>query len=250
MLICVQEGLCNRIRAVLSYQRVAQEAGRLLVVAWPPNEYCDGPFLDLFNPLTGVRFCFEPAELPNGLQLRQEHLIFECHPTIKGTRQEARMYSQLTPLKGLLAEIERRKCACGAPNFVAAHVRRTDHWTAGITKEQQTSDESIARFFDAHPRDQIYLATDNLDTQRHFLSRFQRRVHLTTIERRTDLRQTELRDAVCDLFVCAAARVFAGSYGSSFSDTIMHLRHVHGSTHDQDEHILMGLQALSGVGVR
>lgn len=193
MLICVQEGLCNRIRAVLSYQRVAQEAGRLLVVAWPPNEYCDGPFLDLFNPLTGVRFCFEPAELPNGLQLRQEHLMcaglstlhptplpearrrltderrsnrgansFECHPTIKGTRQEARMYSQLTPLKGLLAEIERRKCACGAPNFVAAHVRRTDHWTAGITKEQQTSDESIARFFDAHPRDQIYLATVKL----------------------------------------------------------------------------------------
>jgi hypothetical protein len=244
LVICVQEGLCNRIRAVLSYW--SAHPNRPLIVAWPANEFCDGPFLDFFQPLPGVQFAFEPEDLPSGMQLRQEHMVFEAHPDIKGTDAEIAMYAALKPLKGIAAEIERRKPS--AATYVAAHIRRTDHWTAGITEEQQTSDASFESFFERHAStDALFLATDNADTQRRFARRFGSLCH-KPIATRIDLRQTEVRDAVIELFVCADARVFAGSYGSSFSDTIAHLRSVRGTVHESDEHELMGTEALSGRG--
>ena len=57
----------------------------------------------------------------------------------------------------------------------------------------------------------------------------------------------QLQDAVCDLFVCAAARVFAGSFGSSFSDAIVHLRTVCRTTHADDQHVLMRKKLSGGV---
>ena len=161
------------------------------------------------------------------------------------------MYAQLLPLAGLAKEIERCRPSSA---YVAAHIRRTDHWTAGITEEQQTSDASFERFFERHvASDALFLATDNADTQRRFARRFgssSKPLHHKPIASRVDLRQTEVRDAVIDLFCCAGARVFAGSYGSSFSDTIVQLRSVRGTTHEEDEHVLMGTEALSGRGVR
>ena len=128
MFICVQEGLCNRIRAVLSYWQVAQLEQQELIVAWPANEFCNGEFLDLFEPIKGIRFVFTPDDLPNGLRLgakalrgphmpcarsctqictctctcnlrsvTPESVVFECHPRIKGTAAEAKGYAHLVP---------------------------------------------------------------------------------------------------------------------------------------------------------
>ena len=65
------------------------------------------------------------------------------------------------------------------------------------------------------------------------------------ITRSPDLRQTELEDAVVDLLVCANARAFAGSHGSSFSDAICHMRTAHATAHADDRHVLMA-EKLSG----
>lgn len=234
---------------MLSYRRAF--AGRPLVVAWPANEFCDGAFLDFFQPLPGVRWAFEPDEMPAGMEVTQERMVFEAHADIKGTAAETAMYADLVPLKGVAAEVERRKPA--AP-YVAAHVRRTDHWTAGITEERATPDASFERFFARHAaRDRrLFLATDNADTQRHLARRLApRQLAFHPISTRADLRQTETRDAVVDLYVCAGAHAFAGSFGSSFSDTIAHLRAVRGVAHpDEDEHALMGTEALSGRALR
>ena len=81
--------------------------------------------MDFFQPLPGVRWYFEPEDLPACMEVKQEHIVFECHPQIKGTGEETRLYEHLRPLKGTAAEIERRKRMCGAPDYVAAHIRRT-----------------------------------------------------------------------------------------------------------------------------
>ena len=54
MVIQVGEGLCNRLRAILSYRVVALEQGRPLLVAWAEDDYCNGRFEDLFEPLPGA----------------------------------------------------------------------------------------------------------------------------------------------------------------------------------------------------
>ena len=56
------------------------------------------------------------------------------------------------------------------------------------------------------------------------------------------LRQTSLRDAVTDIFVCAAADgPFKGSWTSSFSDTIYRIRQAHARAHPADEHEIAGV---------
>ena len=113
-----------------------------------------------------------------------------------------------------------------------------------------TSDEAFWRFGDAYPDHAIYLATDNAATQRAFVERFGGRVcglkpirpHTTSrlsLQRHTSQRHTSLQDAVVDLYTCAAASVFQGCLGSSFSDTIAHLRIVQGTAHPDDRHSLL-----------
>ena len=95
------------------------------------------------------------------------------------------------------------------------------------------------RFLQKHAPLAVYLATDNVETQRAFLGRHRGRVRvgreIVPCGTKTVLRQTPLADAVVDLFCCAAADVFKGSYYSSFSETIAHLRAVSGRTSAEDE---------------
>ena len=71
------------------------------------------------------------------------------------------------------------------------------------------------------------------------------------IEDNAKLRKTSLTDAVVELFTCVEALAFKGSYASSFSDTIHHLRQVHGTRSPADEHSIAMPKAddnADGVG--
>lgn len=52
------------------------------------------------------------------------------------------------------------------------------------------------------------------------------------------IRHTPLSDAVVEIFTCVRARVFKGSFYSSFSDAIQRLRHINGTSSEDDEHDL------------
>ena len=81
---------------------------------------------------------------------------------------------------------------------------------------------------------------DNAITQARFRARYAPRIRSMTHiggGGGGSLRHTTLRDAVVDLFTCAAADgPFKGNVTSSFSDTIKYLRAAHGRTHPLDEH--------------
>jgi hypothetical protein len=113
------------------------------------------------------------------------------------------------------------------------HVRRTDLFTA-LPVEKHTRDAEFERFVDermlASDKCNIFVAADNAESQTKLSERCgsRGRVH-KTIRPSGALRQTALRDAVVDLFVCAAATDgFMGSHGSSFSDAIRSLRVMQG----------------------
>ena len=73
---------------------------------------------------------------------------------------------------------------------------------------------------------QVYIATCCAETHQRYSSQLTGRLagmspHVFSLG---ELRQTSLIDAVVDLYVCASSHFFKGSHGSSFSETIMHLR--------------------------
>ena len=107
------------------------------------------------------------------------------------------------------------------------------------------TDSDYEAFVDAHvgarPHCNVFLATDNADTQALFTSSASRGPRLKACKRilpdAKRLRQTSIADAAVDIFTCAAADgPFKGCVSSSFSDTIARLRQLRGHTHADDEH--------------
>ena len=148
---------------------------------------------------------------------------------------EVSMFRVLRPLPAIDAKIQATISRCG-PKFVAIHVRRTDFRDLFGVK---TPDDAFERFVGTHMSAgyHVFVATDNPDTQRHFEricgDRYRALGHIT--HHPAAMRLTSVADAVADLFVCAAASIFKGTLGSSFSDTIWTLRRLAG-TAERDEH--------------
>jgi hypothetical protein len=113
-------------------------------------------------------------------------------------------------------------------NFIAIHVRRIDHIRDAISNNKFTSDNAFFQFIDKHnlPNNiNIYLATDNLETQSIFTARYGTRIKaIKWIKPCNTIRQTDLEDSVVDIYTCAHANAFMGSGWSSFSDLITDLR--------------------------
>ena len=240
LVIVATEGLCNRLRATLSYRIVAHEQGRPLHVVWRKDDYCPGYFLDAFLPIPGVRFFKAP---PEGRPLSSLHAAPDTHAAVKHTPNEAYSYAPLAPCDSVRAMIANEISRLG-PHFGAIHVRRTDLFTA-IPASQHTKDSEFDAWADALvPRvnerkgpqhvegAKVFVATDNADTQARFRKQYGEAamVH-KPIKPSGNLRQTPLSDAVVDLFVSAAAPDgFMGSHYSSFSDAIRFLRAIQGRT--------------------
>ena len=225
-------GMCNKLRVTLAHQIIAARQGRPLVVVWRAMENCPGRFADCFEPLQDVTFVDD--NLP--LELICEFSSSDCHPSIKGTADETRMYLNLIPRPRIRAAVDINVNVLGGP-FVAVHIRRTDHHICA----DECGDQEFFRFLKLHATLPIFVATDNADTQKELLARFGDRVRaIKRIEANDRLRQTSLEDAVIDIFTCVQALVFKGSPYSTFSDTIHHLRIVHG-THNavSDEHSIL-----------
>ena len=244
VLHCSTAGLCNRLRAVLSHRLAALELGCLLTVLWVPSQQCPGNFTDVFEALSGVQFV---AHATAPIVSNEEAVHIESnnyHESVRGHRARMELcWAALALVPQLCQEVDENVLACTG-DFVALHVRRTDHQTLYeplvVAMQCQVSDTDFQRYCNAHPELQIFLATDCEDTQRRFLAANPARCHVGKHSIRahvgSSLRQTSLRASAVDLFTCAEATIFKGSPFSSFSDAICHLRKVHGATDPRDEH--------------
>jgi len=243
-LIVASEGLCNRLRAVLSYRQVAHDAGRPLLVVWRKDEFCPAHFDDLFLSIPGVRFVKLP---PAGRSLHTLCVASDTHPAIKHSPSEAYSWAVLAPNDALRHVIAQQVDASG-PRYAAVHVRRTDLHTA-LPKELHTKDGDFERFVDACRGGggggvtggdvcNVFIAADNAHSQATLASYCGERARIhRPIRPSSALRQTTLLDAVVDLYVCAAATDgFCGSHGSSFSDAIRSLRILNGRCDSWAEH--------------
>jgi hypothetical protein len=207
-------GLCNRLRALLSYRALH---GSIEAIWTPEDMVSHAAFLDVFEPLHGVTFvdanggwdvqAWAPApDAPKGWELG---------------------YAELKPVADV-----RRRIGWGMP-YDAVHIRRTDYLPNMASLGQDV--EPINAFLEwASMSSLLYVATDNGTTQRAVKEARQRdglRTFWATSLDGSDeqglvdhRRNGTLADAVVDLYMCVDGNKFMGSTGSSFSDTINILR--------------------------
>jgi hypothetical protein len=132
-------GLCNRLRALLSYRLCFMEMGLPLTVQWESTECCPGFFEDLFEPLSGV-VIISRRNLLEGVDWTN-HSAHDFHPAIKMRRQlETRCFADLHARMHIQAKVSRMVRHCGE-RFIALHIRRTDHYACEIGRH--TTDREV-----------------------------------------------------------------------------------------------------------
>ena len=214
MILHAVGGLCNRLRAILSRPRP-------LTVRWDRDEYVDfSGFEDVFQPLEGVTFC-EGGAFDEEAWAPPAGASADWNPALLELRLRPHVEADL------LSILE------GGP-YAAVHIRRTDHTPLAASAGIVNPDVGFERFVAALPPTMdVYVATDNRETQRHWIRALDGRAIIArtvvresfAVQRADDHRRhTSLTHAAIDLFACVGAASFMGSNYSTFTETIEDLR--------------------------
>lgn len=213
-------GLCNKLRVTLSYFVEAQLQNKELHVIWDTTEHCPGYFLDYFEPIDGITFYRS-----NENNLKLDYKGSAWHPD-HNYRTKFEMYKNLKVLPHIQSKIEDNILLLGN-NYVAVHVRRTDHVELAKKNNAYTTDDDFFNFIDEHKQvESLYVATDNQVTFDMFKARYDSKMKLDYTDEQSvaSIRQTTIEQSIIDLFTCVYADQFKGSGWSSFSGTILSLR--------------------------
>jgi hypothetical protein len=239
------EGLCNKLRVVFSYYQKACEINEELIVIWDVTHQCNGYFLDYFEPVENIKF-FKNNDAGFTIDYRGHSWCEGYSPYTK--KHKSNIYEKLVPLPYLRKAIDERR-AILQDEYIAIHIRRTDHSELANQNERYTQDIEFHQFIDENKNHKVYLSTDNYETQKAILEHYPERVeyiklinkdnHGVTgfsglmslknlVRRKTgvedSLRKTSLEDAIIDLYMCIYAEKFMGSGYSSFSNFISYIR--------------------------
>jgi len=217
-------GLSNRLRFIFSHFVKAKENNEQMVVIWEIKGECPGYFEDYFQKIEGITFYKSNTH---------NYHIQHC----SGSPICSPIYSELK-LRTDMLEIINNKRSLLNNNYIAIHVRRTDHSNFAKSKNRYTSDEEFVQFIDKQQtvNSSLYVATDNIDSYKFFSIKYNNLIKNNhddsiynfnnMIERAPHDRHTSLKDSIIDLYMCVYANSFKGSGWSSFSGLIQTLRSI------------------------
>jgi glycosyltransferase involved in cell wall biosynthesis len=236
-------GLANRLRVLVGFWHVANIKKIKVVVFWSVEKHCNGKFTDMFKPLNSEQiFLIEDWQK---FEEQSNHKIIYSYATIPeiiktyipetipknlielwGTKFiqdiEKEYYSRLIPLFLISKTVNDYVSSLG--NYVAMHIRRTDHVEYAKSVNCYTTDEEFDSFVKAHLDKNIFLATDNCDTQKKYpMTKTYKKIPEENVKL---YRQTSLCDALIDILICTKATQFKGTAWSSFSNLIETFRNI------------------------
>jgi len=213
MIIRPTGGLCNRLRVVMSYYEDAIKKKEKLIVIWYQDINCNGNYTDYFCSLPNADFIYEKYK---------GKIDYHGYSALYRVTD----YQRLKLLPTMIEFVnEKRKLL--ENNYMAIHVRRTDHIEVAKKRNRYTSDEDFFKFIDKYKKDvkYLYVAADNKETYEMFQKKYPKLILFPYHEEvKGSKRNTSLHDAVIDLYMCIFSKHFQFSGQSSFSDVILQIR--------------------------
>lgn len=202
-------GLCNCLRVLFSYYKYARSINSELYVVWRVTKECPGHFLKYFEPIPNIHFIDKKKP--------HERFFYKGCQINKNFKPD---YKKLK-LKPYLQKIILNRVNEIDKNYVAVHVRRTDH------RVYSNHDEKFINFLNNsnNKNKNIYIATDNILTYNKYKIIYKNRIKLNFHKIiKNGFRKTSLQDAIIDIYMCVYSNNFLGSRWSSFSELIYTLR--------------------------
>lgn len=225
--VSVRGGLANRLRVLYAHYcaMVLLRSNSSLSLVWPLHPHCPQPFEDLFDPLVNLTTHTELAD-------QYYRNVSSPPPTnVPLVRPERNCHVEcsLKPNAALQERIDFNLRRLGHP-FACLHIRRTD--LKSELKKTQANPVSDGEFeiWTKAQNLSTFLATDNAQTQQHFMQLFGSIV-TENIKDVHDLRKTSVATAVVDAWTCAHSSAFMGTPHSSFTNNIRSLRACHRHDH-------------------
>jgi len=216
-------GLSNMLRVTFSYYMKALLENKKLIVIWIHTEACPGFFTQYFNIPDNIEFITVYDYNKSSQRLSIEYNGCSVHSNFNTPS----MYSNLSPNTNILTHVK-NNITMLENKYIAVHIRRTDHIAMAKSVNQFTTDDEFIEFLDTYPDYNIYLATDNRQTQDIFFNNNKYKHRIKVIKfinpLQRQLRYTTLEDTIIDIFTCVNAMFFKGSGLSSFTDLINDLR--------------------------
>lgn len=241
IVIEVTKGLCNRLRVLNEYIKYATIKNKKLVVIWKTDDECNGLFTDFFAPIENVQFVkknnlkldltYKGSNTYIGLCENKNKIIYshnevdiyniDCNYNILHKLKS----SNINKLKLLpyMQNIIDENIVKLNNNYIAIHVRRTDLLDKSYAKDGILKYNEYDKFLNKYKDYNIYIATDNYDTQQYFYKRYKNRIKVITEIKKNihnNQRHTSLKHAIIDLYMCMNAKYFMGTSGSSFTTHI------------------------------
>jgi len=206
-------GLCNYLRTIFSYYSYAQQNNEELIVIWIKTNECPGYFLDYFEQVDNIIFINDDN---NNYKIDYIGHI--------GHKDYQPNYDKLY-LKLEIKLIIKEKINVLNNNYIAVHIRRTDHIGYAKKINKYIDDYDFTNFINEHINDSnLYIATDNKETYDKFKNKYNNKVKFEYHETFNNLRHTTLKDSIIDLYMGVYANKFMGTTFSSFSNLITNLR--------------------------
>lgn len=215
-------GLCNYLRVVFSYYKYAKSINSELIVIWNKTRACNGYFLDYFESIEGIQILED-----KNIWMKLYNMSFIDKIYYKGCSVHPNHSPDYTKLKLLphINNIVRNKIHTLENNYIAVHIRRTDHIQLAKKNNIYTTDAEFINFIDKFKCNKnLYISTDNKKTYDIFCNKYNKIVKFNYHTVIMGKRKTELVDAIIDIYICKYADNFMGSGYSSFTDIIKQLR--------------------------
>jgi hypothetical protein len=206
-------GLCNRLRVIISYYEKCIVNKEKLYIVWCRDHNCNGKYTDFFQVLPNCEFL--PEDYDKNIDYHGCSAFFRVTD-----------YRRLKLLPSMIETVVAKRNLL-ENNYMAIHVRRTDHIEAAKRRGRYTTDEDFVQFIENHKNDvkYLYVATDNIETYTMFQKKYPDLIIFPYHEKvKESKRYTSLHDAVLDLYVCVFSKYFHFSGQSSFSDVIVQIR--------------------------
>ena len=235
-------GLCNRLRAIASGIRLAQEKGDRLCVVWDRDPGMNSSYGSLFERGTDFDMVDIETVASSGLRerFRRGNETYFDRGRCRNELSESNLhdlfarigdrdifletcdalyadldFSWLRPNKEVVRRMSDFKARM-AQNCIGLHIRRTDHRLARIYSPLYLFNAAIERELDADGETHFFLATDDEEVKHCLCARYGSRIVTRThVSERSDA--DGVLDGLVDLLLLADTKRIYGSHWSSFS---------------------------------